>query len=313
MSFVFSSHAITLKVGILAPEGTNWANNLKKMAKEIDEQTAGEVKIKIYYGGVLGDEPVVLQKIRVGQVHGGIFTGKTLGELNGDVRIVEVPFTFKQDREKAWNTVEKMANFFNQGFEENGFINLGMFEIGQVYLVTQKKIEGLEALKGVKVWSWTGDPLANTLVEVLGLVSVPLSLPDVLSSLSTGIVEAAYSPPMAITALQWDTKIKYFVEYPITFSIGAFLVSDQYWKKISVANQKKTKDICAKHIALANTSTIQDNKDAITGMGMKGIEFINLKPEDIARSSDIRAKVIEKLTGTVFSKKAVEELDKLIK
>lgn len=36
--------AARLKVGVLAPEGTNWAKNMKKMAKEVKKATDGEVK-----------------------------------------------------------------------------------------------------------------------------------------------------------------------------------------------------------------------------------------------------------------------------
>ena len=48
--FVFSNpaSAVTLKIGVLVPEGTTWAKNLKKMAKEIKKATNKKVKIKIY-------------------------------------------------------------------------------------------------------------------------------------------------------------------------------------------------------------------------------------------------------------------------
>ena len=109
------SHAITIKMGVLAPEGTAWAQNLKRMAKEIKKATENKVKLKIYYGGSQGDEPDVLRKIRVGQLHGGIFTGKTLGEISGDVRVIEVPFNFSGDGKRAWRTVVKMTDFLIKG------------------------------------------------------------------------------------------------------------------------------------------------------------------------------------------------------
>ncbi len=127
MSFqVFA--ALTLKVAVLAPEGTTWAKSLKQTVDEINQSTAGRVKVKVYYGGTQGDEPDVLRKVRVQHLNGGIFTGKTLGEINGDVRVMEVPFTFFDDREKAWSTLEKMTPYFNKKFEENGFVNLGFLK-----------------------------------------------------------------------------------------------------------------------------------------------------------------------------------------
>ena len=119
------SFALTLKMGVLAPEGTAWAQNLKKMAKEIKKATKKKIKFKIYYGGAQGDEPDVLRKIRIGQLHGGIFTGKTLGEISGDVRVIEVPFNFAGDGKRAWRTVTKMTEYFNEKLLEKEFVNLG--------------------------------------------------------------------------------------------------------------------------------------------------------------------------------------------
>ena len=98
--FVLSTSAFgsqQIKLGVLVPEGTNWGNSLKKLSKEIATATGGEVSFKVYYGGVAGDEPDVLRKVRVGQMHGGIFTGKVLGDISGNIRAIEIPFTASSD------------------------------------------------------------------------------------------------------------------------------------------------------------------------------------------------------------------------
>ena len=85
---------VEIKLAALAPEGTNWANTLKDMARDVARDTQGRVKFKLYYGGVAGDEPDVLRKIRIGQFHAGVFTGKILGEIYSDIRVIELPFNF---------------------------------------------------------------------------------------------------------------------------------------------------------------------------------------------------------------------------
>jgi TRAP-type C4-dicarboxylate transport system substrate-binding protein len=237
-----------VKIAVLVPEGTTWGNSLKKFSKEVETVTAGEVTFKIYYGGVAGDEPDVLRKVSINQMQGGIFTGKVLGEIYGDIRAMELPFTFYGDQKKASATLVKLTPQFNAGLKAKGFVNLGFYEIGQVYVVSTKKISTLDELKGTKIWSWEGDPLVQALLDSLQLVSVPLALPDVLSSLSTGIINAAYAPPLAILALQWHTKIKYLVDFPSGFSIGALLVSaksmGRYQASASAENSRDLSKIC---------------------------------------------------------------------
>lgn len=323
MKFIISSlclilfslpvHAKTLKVGVLAPEGTAWSQNLKLLSAKVKEVTGGKVKFKIYYGGAQGDEPDVLRKIRVGQLHGGVFTGKTLGDINGDVRVMELPFTFIDDREKAWKTLSELSSYFNKKFEEKGFVNLGFFEIGQVYFVSQKKTDNLESLKGIKIWSWQGDELVTSLVNSMNLVSVPLPLPDVLSSLATKIVEAAYAPPLGIVALQWNTKIKYIIDFPLAYSVGAFLVDKKEWNKISAEHRKAILDIGNTYIAKVNTANVKDNKDALASMKELGIEFLEFPKKDLNLAKSYRADVVKKLTGNLFSKEALTKLEAELK
>lgn len=305
----FNAYALTVKVGVLAPEGTSWAKNLKKMAKEIKKATNRKVKIKFYFGGAQGDEPDVLRKIRVGQLHGGIFTGKTLGEINGDVRVIELPFTFYHDRGKAWKTVEKMTPFFNKSFEKSKFENLGFFEIGMVYFVSQKETQSLDSLHGVKIWSWEGDELVASMIESMKLVSVPLPLPDVLSSLSTGIIDAAYAPPLGILSLQWNTKIKYIVDFPLSFSVGAFLVGQKTWKKISPEHKKVIKEISAKYVKNVNEANEKDNVEALSALKSGGIKFLEFPKKDIERGKQLRTEIIGKLKGKLFSEKALKMLE----
>jgi TRAP-type C4-dicarboxylate transport system substrate-binding protein len=301
--------AAPIKVGVLAPEGTGWAKNIKKMTTEIKEATKGNVDIKVYYGGSQGDEQDVLRKIRIGQLHGGIFTGKTLGEINGDVRVMEIPFNFNHNREKAMKTLQAMAPYFDQKYEKNKFKNLATFEIGQVYFVSQKKVADLNAIKSLKIWSWDGDPLVSNMMEAMNLIGVPLALPDVLASLSTGVIEAAYAPAIGIIALQWNTKIKYLIDFPVSYSIGAFVITDAIWSKISPADQKIVKDISKKYESEINNGNAKDNADALAAMKGQKIEFIKFSDADVKLAQGYRKEIIKRLKGKLFSEEAYNKLE----
>lgn len=305
----FSAQAITIKIAAIAPEGTNWANTIKKMAKEVKKATDGKVKFKVYYGGVQGDEPDVLRKIRVGQLHGGVFTGNALGDIFGDVRVVEIPFNFLHQREKGLKALKGMTDYFVKGIEAKGFTALGFYEVGQVYVVSTKEVASIEKMKGIKIWSWEGDEVVKSMIESLQLVSVPLALPDVLSSLSTGIIDAAYAPPLGILALQWQSKVKYLINFPTAYSIGALLVSNKRWKKVKPEHQKIVREIAAKYVEMANDFALKDNEQGLQTLKNQGIKFVDFDKTDIAKAEEIRKSVISKLKGKVISEKALKMLE----
>lgn len=305
----FNVFAAPIKVGVLVPEGTGWAKIIRKMTTEIKDATKGSVDIKIYYGGSQGDEQDVLRKIRIGQLQGGIFTGKTLGDINGDVRVMEIPFTFNYNREKALKTLQNMTPFFNQNFEKNKFKDLAMFEIGQIYLVSQKKVSNLEGIKSLKIWSWEGDPVVNTMFDAMKLIGVPLALPDVLSSLTTGVIDAAYAPGIGIISLQWNTKVKYVVDFPISYSVGAFVITNDAWSKISPADQKVVASISKKYESEINNTNVKDNEEAFKSMKSQKIEFIKFSDADIKAAQAYRQEIVKRLKGKLFSEEALKKLD----
>ncbi len=307
--------AVKLKFAVLAPKQTSWGKSLVKMTKEIKKATGGKVKFKIYYGGVKGDEPVVRRLINAKMLDGGIFTGKTLGEINGDVRVMELPFTYFGDNKSALEDLGSLQEYFNKGFRKQSFENLGFFELGSVYFVSQKKTESLDSLKGLKIWSWPGDNLVDAMIKEMNLISVPAPLTDVLSSLSTGIIEAAYAPPLGILALQWNTKVKYLVEFPISYSIGAFLVHQNSWSKVPSEHRPVIKKIINKYVGFINDANKKDNIVALDEMKKSGVTFLKFSESDIKKGNQLRKKIIDRLLGegTLFSKGALTKLETEIK
>jgi TRAP-type C4-dicarboxylate transport system substrate-binding protein len=190
---------------------------------------------------------------------------------------------------------------------------LATFEIGQVYLVTQKKVQNLNEVKSLKIWLWDGDPLVGSMVDTIKLIGVPLALPDVLSSLTTGVIQGAYAPGIGIIALQWNTKVKYIVDFPISYSVGAFVISNAAWEKISPADQKLLADITKKYEKDINATNIKDNQDALTAMKSQGIEFIKFSDAEIKIAQGYRQEIVKTLKGKLFSDEAYKKLEAELK
>ena len=90
-------HAQLIKFATLAPDGTAWMNLMDDFTTEVERRTGGKVTFRIFANMVAGDESVVLQKIRIGQLHGGGFTGNGLGKILPEVRVLELPYLFQSE------------------------------------------------------------------------------------------------------------------------------------------------------------------------------------------------------------------------
>ncbi len=189
-----SPPAVPIKFATLAPEGSTWMQTLRAMDEELRKASGGRVHLTLYPGGVAGDEIDVLRKIRIGQLHGGAFSGVGLGAVLPAVRVLELPLLFQNPGEVDYVTAT-MEEKFARAFEEQGFVLLAFAEAGFVHLFSKKAIRHREDLNRVKIWTWQGDPLALAMFRAYQVAPVPLALPEVLPSLQTGLIDAFYAPP----------------------------------------------------------------------------------------------------------------------
>jgi TRAP-type C4-dicarboxylate transport system substrate-binding protein len=264
---------VHIKFATLAPEGSTWMKTMRALDDELRAKTENRIGFKFYTGGVQGDEKDVLRKMRNGQLHAGGFTGFGLGSIAPHVRVLELPFMF-ESHDEIDHVRKEMNSLFSGFFEEKGFISLGWADVGFIYVFANSPVYSPADLQTVKMWIWSGDPLAELFFKAFDISPIPLSAPDVLTSLQTGIVNAVYSSPLACVALQWFTRVKFMTSVPITHGIGAVLISEKLLRKASKEDIQILKELSAQYMGALNEKTRTQNIEAIEAMKKEGVEVL---------------------------------------
>ncbi len=290
-----------LKFATLAPSGSSWDKLFVSWKDEVIQRTNGRIVPKIYAGGVQGDEKAVVQKIRSGQLAGGGLTGFGLGMIAPSVRSLELPFLFK-DGAQVDGVVSKLSSKFEAAFNAgNPQVELlGWAEAGFVYILSNKPIAKLDDMKGVKMWMWEGDPVAEALYSSLNVTPVQLSIADVLTSLQTNMIEAVYAPPMGAVALQWASKVKYITDLPLANSIGGLVLSKAEFAKLSPEDQKILKEVSQKYCRQIVEQTRKDNAAAYDSLVKLGVQKITVTEADKQALVNITNGVGDKLVGKLY-------------
>jgi TRAP-type C4-dicarboxylate transport system substrate-binding protein len=296
-----------IKFATLAPEGTSWVKVLREFAKDVETQTKGGVKFKIYTGGVQGDEKDIIRKIKTGQLHASGFTGVGIGEIAKEMRVLDAPFLFKNTDEIDY-VYSKFNDEFSKIFEDNGFILLGWSEIGEVYVLSKKRISSPADFKDVKLWVWEGDPIALKTFETFGTKPIPLSISDVMTSIQTGMIDTVYATPATIIPLGWHSKMSYILDMPITYGSGAVLISRSMFDKLSDDNKKIVMELSKKHFSNLNKIGRDDNKK---GLKLLKSKLNVVKPDDV-RAFEALAKKAREDLKQVYGDKLIDEIEKVI-
>lgn len=296
-----------IKLSILAPEGSTWMNMMHEFNKELKERTNGKLEFKIYAGGVSGDESDVIRKMRVGQIHAGGFTGVGLGQIVSDVRVLELPFIFREADEVDFVT-SVLKEEFEKKFEKKGFIFLGWAEAGFVNIFSTKPLKTAKDLQKAKMWAWEGDPLVKALCKEFDIVPVPLSITDVLTSLQTGLIDSFYAPPLAAIALQWFTKVKYMTQPYLANATGAMVMTKKFYDQIPKQNQQILKEVADKYSKRIIEATRKDNHESYHQLKKQGIEFVTIAPNELEKMTKTSAKVQTALIGRLYPKELLEKV-----
>jgi len=271
----------TLKIATVIPDGTSWMATLREGISEIEERTDGRVKFKIYGGGVQGNDSQVRRKMRVGQLHGGVFTSGALRSFQKDAEIYGLPRLFRNYEEVAY-VREHMDEEIYRRLDEAGYVTFGYAGGGFALLASRAPVSSREDLRQVKMWIPEGDQVARLATEALGVSPVSLPVTDVLTGLQTELIDTVMGPPIGMIVMQWQTAVSYVSDLPLAYIYAGLLIDKRYWNKIAPEDQLIADEVLTRIYEGFNEDGITNDEEALLALQAEGLEFISLSDAEIS-------------------------------
>jgi TRAP-type C4-dicarboxylate transport system substrate-binding protein len=299
------------KVASLAPEGSVWTKRFREFAQEVEQQSNGEVGFKIYAGGVMGDDLAMYRKMRVGQLNGGGFTMTGIGSVVPDFRVLGIPFLL-HSYEEVDLVKQGLNEYFHKAFAEKGLELIALTEVGFIYTMSTAPISTVAELQKSTCWAPDNDPLSAGFLETLGITPTPLSIPDVLTSLQTGLVSTVFNSLYGSIVLQWYTKAKYITDMPFGYAYGAFLLDRQQFARLPGKYSALIKTAAARHFGILLEDTRKSNEEARSVLQDNGVTLVKIDPGALTELEMMRDKTVKRLKGKAFSAEIYEEMMRLL-
>jgi TRAP-type C4-dicarboxylate transport system substrate-binding protein len=236
---VAAAHAQTaIKLATLVPQASVWDKNLKQMAEEWKEATGGRVTVTVFSGGSQGDEPTVVRKMRLDALQAAAFTNVGLGSIDWAFNVFDIPFFFDSYEELNYVT-DKLTPALKKRMEAKGFVLLNWGHGGWTQIFTKKPVATVDDLKHVKLWTSAGNDRQVQWFKANGFEPRAMATTDILTGLTTGMLEGLPTTPLAAMLFQWDRQTPYMLELGLAPIVGAGVITTKAWKAIPDADKPK--------------------------------------------------------------------------
>ena len=299
-SWALATAKYTFKIASLAPEGSVWITQFREFAKEVTEKSNGEIEFRIYPGGIMGDDQAMYRKMRVGQLQGGGFTMTGIADVVPDFRVMAIPFLFRS-YEEVNRVRDGLVPFFKNKFNEAGLEFVAMTEVGFIYTMSTEPMKSVDDLKKSKSWAPSGDPVTATFLANLGITPIPLSIPDVLTSLQTGLVDTVFNSLYGSIVLQWYTKARCITDVPFGYAYGVFLLDRKSFSRLPPNYTALIHTTAEKYFSALIDDTRKSNEESRQVLEQNGVTFVQAEPGIVKELQVQRDKTVQQLLGNAFS------------
>jgi tripartite ATP-independent transporter DctP family solute receptor len=247
---------------------------------KLKELSGGKLSIDQFPGAQLGQEPVMLQKLRTGDIDFVITSTANASTLAPQAGVLSLHFIFR-DQQHLANTLADPAvsKAFREMVKESvqGGQVLGLLTMGLRNIYSKKEITKLDDIKGMKI-RVQATKTEDTHFPAYGTQTVHMPFGEVYTSLQTGVVNAAEN------GINVYLANKHYEVAPI-LSIteheannNCIWVSDKTWNSLSDQEkqwvQAAADEVSKKEPALA-LKLEADSAERLKKLGVKVVEGVD--------------------------------------
>jgi TRAP-type C4-dicarboxylate transport system substrate-binding protein len=234
-----------IKIGTIAPDGTYYARELRAFARDIEGESDGVVKVKIFFGAIAGDEDQMGERVRRGQLDGVASAGPLCTQLAPSIGVMGLMGLF-QTRDESSFVVTKLKPLFDAEFAKSGYINLGEASIGPVIIFSRKPITDYAELRKTPLWAWSIDPRTQKQLELLGLDLVRAPIYEAARTYADGRTDAILGTPSGALAFQWHAQTHFFSDLRLSFLTACIALSNRAFDPLPTGAKRAIRTAAAK-------------------------------------------------------------------
>ncbi|MFP4476757.1 MAG: TRAP transporter substrate-binding protein DctP [Desulfatibacillaceae bacterium] len=314
LSLVFTLPALaqeekkfTWRFASMAPEGVAWAKRIREhVLPAVEDVTEGNLQVKVFWGGVLGEDADYIEKMEKGILEGAGLSGRGVILAVRETAVLQLPFLFRSYDEVDY-VKDIMRPTFDRIAKSNGFYVVGWLDQDFDYVYSTKWDKEFRDLSRLTFVSWFG-PLEQAVLDSMGVDVVLSEVDEAAPALRHGRADSGIAPAAYILGAQLYSVVRYVIPMNIRYSPSWTMVRADVWADFPEKYRRRVHEIrdgVEKKVARA---VRQDNVDALQSMLDYGVKKVELG-SDTLRDVQMRTRTVwYDMAGDMYPRELLDEI-----
>lgn len=297
-----------LKMASLAPKNVGWARNIRNiMHPALDRVTKGELKLKWYWNGIMGDDKDYVAKMRDGKLDGAALTPIGLLKVCPAMAVLQLPFLFNNYKEidyirnNMWQTFDDIAT-------KNGFKILiwADQDFDQIYSV-KYKMNKWSDFQQAKIALWNGIVEKETFAAI-GMSTLPLSVSEIFTALKQEMFDTYMGPAIWVVGSQLYPVFKYVNPINMRYSPAGAVITMDVWNSLPKSYRIGLADVRNNESKQFCRQCRIDSQRAFQAMEKYGMQVTTTNPAAIRKLKEKCLPLRKQFVGNFYSQAILSEL-----
>ena len=260
------------------PAGNPWVMQINRFAKEVEEESKGEIKIQPFFASQLGSEQDTVQQVARGRIDMGGYSGGSAALIVPEIGLLLMPAYFKSNAEFDCVLDNHMTKTVTELFAKKGVYFAGWTEVGNIDLWGKKPYLTPKDLNGAKAASYA-NKTQQLFFSSQGANPNPLGLPEWIPAFQTGLAEVVFTP-ITYALPSGLTKVAPVATRGFYDSPGLTLMNKAVFDKLSKEHQEALNRATARNTSAKMRAEVRGFENTLFGMHEKaGGQAVTLTPE----------------------------------
>ncbi len=251
-----------------------------RIRDKVWERSGGRLYVDFRPMAQLGGERDVIQKLRMGAVHGMLSSSVAAANVADKLGIVNLPYVVDTfDKLETFRNSPELFDEFRNAALSGGIMVVDITSYGTYGWATTTPVRTLADARRVS-FRIAEAPVNTDIYRAWGLSFTVMPWPDVPQALQTGVINGLDHTPTVCNITRKFNIAKYFTEVNYAQGLFVHLMNKRWFDRLPADLQKVLIEVIEEESAISRQIARKQHEEQIAAAKNDGVEFISLSDAD---------------------------------